>query len=178
MRFSVAWAATAAQNVTLKAAVASLAAVSITLAISTARLSFRKPILIERGCSTRLIETSSASHSVSEIEVFVREAIRQRFNSEALPIPDYLDRDEEAARSREQKELATRGMTQFVYVRGIKVDGNKVMIDADRLIAVAQIRSAFPFPLVATLATTTRTESNPYGLKLMKTEQPKQEAKQ
>ena len=175
MRFNIAWAATAAQNVTLRAAVVSLSLVSISLTIITARLIFRQPLLIERGCMTRALDLGSTSHNLAEIESFVREAIRQRFNSDSVPIPDYLSLEELGARTREQKELTTRNMTQFVLVRGIKVSGNSMTIDADRVISIAQIRSAFLFPLTATLATTTRTENNPFGLQLEKVEQPKQE---
>lgn len=178
MRFSAAWAATAAQNVTLKAAVASLSLVSIALAITTARLSFRKPLLIERGCLSRAVDASSTTHSIAEIETFIRESLRQRFNSDATPVPDYLAPEEESARAREQKELSQRSMLQFVVVRGVKVSGTQAAIDADRVISVAQIRSAFPFALTATVATTARTESNPYGLQLVKVEQPKPEVKQ
>ncbi len=178
MRFSAAWAATAAQNVTLKVAVASLALVSTTLAITAARLSIREPLLIERGCFSRALDPSATSHSAAEIEIFVREAIRQRFNSDATPIPDYLSTEEVVSRAREQKELSTRSMSQFVIVRSMKTNGNSIAIEADRLIAVAQIRSAFLFPLTAAIATTPRTENNPYGLQLVKTEQPKPEGKQ
>ena len=69
-------------------------------------------------------------------------------------------------------------MAQFIVVRGVKVTGTQAAIDADRLISVAQIRSAFPFALTVTVATTARTESNPYGLQLEKVEQPKAEVKQ
>lgn len=176
MRLSVAWAAVAAQNVTLKVGVVSLAIVSISLAIVTAQLSLRKPLLIERGCLTRAVDLKPTSHDVGEIETFIREAIRQRFNSDAVPIPDYLTSEEEVARAKEQKEFVGRDMTQTVIIRGLKVDGSKISVDADRLIAVAHIRSAFLFPLMATIATTSRTESNPYGLQLVKIEQAKQEA--
>jgi hypothetical protein len=175
MRFNIAWAAVAAQNVTLKVGVVALSLVSIALAITTARLSFREPILIERGCMTRVLDPGSTAHSNAEIETFTREAVRQRFNSDATPIPDYIAADELVARARELKELGTRSMTQFVAVRGLKVNGNTVTIDADRLISIAQIRSAFLFPLTVTVATTARTENNPFGLQLVKVEQPKQE---
>ena len=175
MRFNIAWAAVAAQNVTLKAVIVSLSVVSIALAITTARLSSREPLLIERGCMTRTLEQGSTAHSVTEIEAFTREAIRQRFNSDTTPIPGYLAPDEQAARVREQKEFVTRSMTQYVVTRSVKVSGNTVTVDADRLISIAQIRSAFLFPLTVTVATTSRSENNPFGLQLVKVEQPKQE---
>lgn len=177
MKFSVAWANTAAQNVSLKVALVVLCFVSTALTLSTARLSFRKPIIIDRACFSAVIEGSANEHSPSEIDTFIREAIRQRFNSDALPISDYLSTEELAVRIQEQKELGNRGMTQVVVVRSIKTNGNSISIDADRLISVAQIRSAFSFPLNATISSTNRTNNNPYGLQVLKFIPPKLEQK-
>lgn len=177
MKFSVAWANTAAQNVSLKIALMVLCFVSTALTLATARLAFRKPVIIDRGCFSSVIEGSSNEHTPSEIETFIREAIRQRFNSDATPIPDFLSEEELAVRTQEQKELGSRGMLQVVIVRSIKTNGNSVSIDADRLISVAQIRSAFSFPLTATISSTNRTSNNPYGLQVLKFIPPKMEQK-
>lgn len=168
MRFPIAWANTVAQNISLKVAVIALVFVATTLAITTAQLAFRKPLIIERACYDQALEFSSSAHTHEEIETFVREVIRQRFNSDATPIPDYLGIEEESARTQEQKELGSRNMTQTIIVRSMKIIGNSITIDTDRLISVEQIRSAFPFQLMATLATTTRTAANPYGLQIVK----------
>ncbi|MBI2712608.1 MAG: hypothetical protein HYX41_07135 [Bdellovibrio sp.] len=177
MKYNVAWANTAAQNVSLKVALLVLCLIAIVLTLLVAKLSARKPIIIDRACFSSVIEGSQNEHSANEIEAFVREAIRQRFNSDANPVPDYLSPDELAARNQEQKELSSRTMSQTVIVRAIKANGNAIVIDADRLIAVAQIRSAFEFPLTATLNSTPRSVNNPYGLQLLKTIQPKTEQK-
>jgi len=175
MRFNIAWAETLAQNVTLKVAVVSLAVVSVSLTLITSRLAFKKPLVIERACLTRNASISDSAPTLTEIEALVREAVPLRFNSDAVPRADYLSDPELGARTREQKDLGSRGMTQVVFVRGVKIDRSTVTIDADRLIAVSQIRSALRFPLIGTIATTTRTESNPYGLQFVKIEQVKQE---
>lgn len=180
MRFTEAWAETYAQNVTLKVATVSLALVSVALSITVARLSKRAPLLIERGCLTRAITLSASDatlHSTQEIEAFVREAIPQRFNSDATPQPEYLSAEEEVARTREQKELGARSMNQFVFIRSVKTAGSNAVVEADRLISVGPIRSAFPFALTLTLSTVARTDRNPYGLQLAKVEQPKTEVK-
>jgi len=177
MKFSLAWAQTAAQNVTLKVALSVLCFVSGTLALSTVKLASRKPIIIDRGCFSATVEPSGNDHSASEVEAFVREAIRQRFNSDAAPIPDFLSEEEISARNQEQKEFSGRAMTQTVIVRSVKANESTVTIDADRLIAVAQIRSAFSFPLMATIRSTTRSQGNPYGLQLVKLTPQKAEQK-
>lgn len=170
MRFNLAWAATASQNVALKGSVIILGFVSMTLAITSVRLAMRTPILIERpnSCFDHTIVAASSAHTPSEIESFVREALQQRFNSDAKTLPTYLSSDEETARTQEQKELSNRGMTQFIVVRGMKINESIVAVDTDRLISVGQIRSAFSFPLTVNLTTASRNEINPYGLQVAK----------
>lgn len=177
MRFNIAWANTMAHNVTLKVALMALSFVTVALTLSTAKLSIRKPIIIDRGCFTSVVEGSSNEHTTTEIESFVKEAIRQRFNSDATPIPDYLSPEELAARLQEQKDLLSRTMAQTVIVRAIKANGNTVAVETDRLISVAQVRSAFQFPLIVTISSTTRSENNPYGLQALKIIPPKTELK-
>jgi hypothetical protein len=52
----------------------------------------------------------------------------------------------------------------------MKIEGSLVKVEADRLLSVGTIRSAFMFPLVVTIGTVSRTPSNPYGLELVGTE--------
>lgn len=177
MRMPLAWANTVAQNVTLKAALLVLCLVAVSLALATAKLAIRQPIIIERGCISSVVDSSSTEHSATEIESFMKEALRQRFNSDAVPVPDYLSSEEILSREQEQKELSSRSMNQTVIVRGIKIDGNTTTIDTDRVIAVAQIRSAFVFPITATIKSTTRTQNNPYGLQIVRLTPPKTEQK-
>ncbi|MGK5085322.1 hypothetical protein WDW37_18710 [Bdellovibrionota bacterium FG-1] len=176
MKFTHAWAATSAQNVTLKVGLVALGICTLALTITTARLALKEPLVIERGCLSRTVSlTPGNQHSATEIETFVREAITQRFNSDWAPQPGFLSPDEEAQRLAEQKELSARGMTQKVIVNGVKSSNDTVTLDADRLISVGSIRSAFLFSLTLTLASTPRSESNPYGLMLIKISQPKGE---
>ena len=169
MKFSIAWAATAAQNVTLKAGIAALGTATVALALTSAKLALKPPLVIDRECRSVSAKLAPATdHTTHEIEVFVRDALAARFNSDAVPMPGYLSPDEEASRAVEQKELSSRNMTQKVIMNGVKVTGDAVTIDADRLISVATIRSALPFQLTATLVSITRTDSNPYGLTLSK----------
>ncbi len=82
---------------------------------------------------------------------------------------------EETQRARDQKALSARGMTQKVIVNNVKAVGDAAQVEADRLISVGPIRSAFPFPLALVLNTTPRSEGNPYGLLLLSVKQPKTE---
>lgn len=176
MKFSIAWAATAAQNVTLKAAVAVLGTSALVLALTCVKLALKPPLVVDRECRSEAAKLVSGSdHTAQEIETFVRAAITARFNSDAQLIPGYLAAEEETSRLAEQKELSNRGITQKVIITSVKVAGDTAAIDADRLISVGSIRSAFPFPLTAILSSITRTEINPYGLVLSKISPPKVE---
>lgn len=78
----------------------------------------------------------------------------------------YLAPKEAQHRKKEQAELTQRQMKQTVIVGGIEVDGETVSVEADRLISVREIRSAFRFPLTLKISTVSRTAANPYGLRL------------
>lgn len=169
MKFSTAWASIAAQNVTLKVGVAALGVSTVVLALTSVKLALKAPLVIERECravTAKLVPPTE--HPTGEIDAFVRDALATRFNSDATPMPGYLSTAEESARAGEQKELSSRGMTQKVIPNSVKINGDSVAIDADRLISVGTIRSAFPFQLTATLTSTARTDANPSGLVLSK----------
>jgi hypothetical protein len=164
VRYTVAWADVISENLTLKAAILSLSAISCALLFLSVKLALREPIVIDRGCVTRAIETTSGERSSTEIEAFVREAIHQRFDSDATAIPGYLSEQEDRFRAQEQEELSKSGARQKVIINSVKKEGDKVTMDSDRVISMAQVRSAFPFPLSVMLKTTARSSANPYGL--------------
>lgn len=170
MRFPNAWASIARENVALKWGVVALSLVAVTLGTVLAFAASAPPIVIERGCVSRELKGSPPAQSEAEIETFVRESLSQRFDSEAVASSAYLSLDELAARERDVRELENRKMRQRVLVNTVKLDGNHVTVDADRLISVGAIRSALVFPLVLTLGTVPRTEANPYGLVLIQVE--------
>ena len=175
MKFSLAWANVSAQNVTLKVAVVALSTVSVFFGATTVKLALKKPLIIERACFSKAIESDSPSRSTGEVETFIREAIHERFDSDGAPLSDYLSAEEVNLRSQEQKELSSRNMRQTVLVRSIKVDADSATLDCDRIISIGLIRSALIFPLTINFATTTRTTTNPYGLQITKISVPKQE---
>jgi hypothetical protein len=106
---------------------------------------------------------------------FVRAALAQRFDTDKAPIPGFLAQPEEASREIEQKEFGTRRIDQRIVIRAIKVDGGAATVDADRVLAVENVRSALRFPLLVTLGSVSRSAANPYGLVLAKVEAAKVE---
>jgi hypothetical protein len=171
MRFTQAWAEIASQNSILKIFALVLCGCCLVLTVATAKLALKDPLVFERGCYTIKRQAVSAERSTQEIETFLKMALAERFDTGAIVIPGHLSAEEEGAKQVEQKELSQKGMTQRVVIGTIKVDKTTVEVDADRLISVSQIRSAFAFPLVVTIATATRSDSNPYGLLVVKISQ-------
>lgn len=169
MKLSNAWAAIAAQNVTLKGITLLLGVVTLALLGTCLKLALKPPLIIERGCYNSIAKLgSSRERTVEEIEAFIKIALSQRFNSGEAVHPIFLSSDEESARLLEQKELLQRDMSQTTVIHSVQVEGEKITIDADRLISVGSIRSALAFPLQATVSSQSRTEINPYGLVLSK----------
>jgi hypothetical protein len=168
MRFTDAWADVAAKNTALKFVVLILALCCVIFSVTATRLALKEPLVIERSCFSKVAQSGPSNRSPNEIEAFANEAINRRFNSDAATSDGYLSSEEDAGRRKDQQTLAGQGMRQRVLVNSVKIDGNQLTIDSDRLISVGSVRSAFSFPLTATIATVTRTEANPYGLVLMK----------
>ncbi len=164
----MAWACVLAKNISLKLATLILLLLTITLGLTTVKLALREPLIVERGCISRLVQTGSTERTPAEIEAFITEALTMRFNTNSPQIGGYLSLDEDGVRINDQKELLQRSMTQKIIINGVKINGATVTVDTDRLISVGNIRSALPFLLFAQIATVTRNESNPYGLVLNK----------
>lgn len=167
MKFTTAWAEVAAKNTTYKFVILVLTVACAILALSTTRLALQEPIVIERGCVSKSASVVSPDRSTTEIDAFVREAIARRFNSDVVASDGFLSPEEEAGRKKDLQALSSQSMKQRVLVNSVKIDGNQVTLDCDRVISVGAIRSALTFPLTGILAITTRSEANPYGLVLM-----------
>ena len=94
------------------------------------------------------------------------EAISQRFDNITSSPATLLSEDENNKARKDREDLDSKKMHQRVIVNSITVQENKITVDADRLISVDTVRSAFGFPLEVTIASVDRSERNPYGLVL------------
>ena len=166
-RLNVAWANLARENNLLKLVSFSLAATTLTLGMVTLRLALRTPLIIERSCISRALTPSSTEHTQDEVESFLREALSQRFDSDAHLNGDLLALGEMKARDAEQAELARRQIKERVLLNNITRSADSITADTDRVLSVGGLRSAFAFPLVLRLETIHRSISNPYGLVLV-----------
>ena len=169
MRFTYAWSQALSQNVTLRFAVACLSSVTIVLLALVMKLSLKDSVVVERGCYSEALEKVSPEHTPQEIKAFLIQAIHQRFDWDGFVQDGFLSGEEAQYRDQEQRELLSKQMKQrVIFNQQIKVEGNQISIDADRIISVGPVRSAFSFPVIATIASVKRTNGNPYGLKLIK----------
>lgn len=170
MRFTEAWANVARENTLVKVVALVLAATTLTLGVVSAKLSLKTPIIIERACFPRVASLGTQAATAQEVESFIREAVTQRFDTNAAVQSEYFSLEELKTRDQEQAELKRREMKQRVTVEGVAKSGDFITVEADRILSVGTIRSAFAFPLKITIEPTTRTEGNPYGLVLTKVE--------
>lgn len=169
MRFPQAWAAVARQNSVLRVAILGVTASGLLALLISLKFAFKDPLIIERGCySTVTAATSRQEATKEEVESFIKVALSQRFDSDANVQGDLISLDELGNRSTEQEEMKRRNVRQRVVVNTVIKKDDAYLVDADRILAVGNLRSALQFPLIVKVEPTTRSFSNPYGLVLLK----------
>ena len=140
-------------------------------------LNMKDPIIIERGCDSKIAEVQSSNQTKDEIENFIKTAISARFDSFQKNDPAiYLTENLQLVRTKEQSDLKNKNIDQRVIVRSVKVDQDKYFIEADRLISIGKIRTAVPLDLILSISSKVRSVSNPYGLILTSVEQVKDDS--
>lgn len=128
-------------------------------------LNLKDPLIIERGCDSKIAEVQSSAQTKDEIETFIKVALSARFDSNLKSDPAlYLMENLQTIRNKEQSELKNKGIDQRVIVRSVKFDQNKYLVEADRLIRIGKVRTAVPLDLVLGISSKVRSVSNPYGL--------------
>lgn len=171
MKFTTAWAKTAAQNVTLKIATLVLAAVSVVQLFVIGGLATRDLPVIERGCFSRPLQAKPVDPTKTEIEAFLIEALPMRFDSNGYLKEGFLSIEETVSREKEQTALKQRQIQQRIVVQDVKFNGKEILITADRLLSIGKIKSALSLNLKVIVQQSNRTESNPYGLILISVSQ-------
>lgn len=164
MKFTIAWARVASENSVLKAVVLCLSALCLFFGASSLKLALKDPIVVDRGCYSKAGSVADGKRTATEIESFLQEALAQRFDTQGVVRNDFLSDDEQILRAKEQKDLQNRKLSQRVILNSATVEGGTIIVDADRLISVGDVRSAFKFPLNVKIESVTRSEGNPYGL--------------
>ena len=164
MKYTEAWASVTHQNYILKIALVSLSCATIGLATIALKMAFNKPLIIERGCASSVLVTSTDDHSKNEIEQFLKNALSQRFDTNVMPTDGLLSVDELKLRSIEQKELESKQVKQKMILNTVTESADGFKVDSDRIISLGNIRSAFRIQFLIKLESKSRSLSNPYGL--------------
>lgn len=164
MKFTEAWASIAKQNVNLKIALLVTSFTTLIMTFASAKLSMQEPILIERSCYSTTLKQSAVNHTENEVKTFVKEALKQRFNTKAKVSGNFIIKSERKYKIKEQSDLKKKGILQTIIINAVNIKDDKITVDSDRLFNVKDIRSAISFPLVVKVEKQGRTESNPYGL--------------
>lgn len=165
MKFNVAWDSVEKENKYLKVMVIGLLLVAIFLCVAVMNTAAQAPLIVERACMSRVLNPVNENPTDDEMKAFAEEAVPSRFNTTAKN-SELLSLSQQGYRASEQDELEKQKMKQVVIVNEVMVEKDGLVIDADRLISVGEIRSTFKFPLKLGFKRTTRTEGNPYGLLL------------
>jgi hypothetical protein len=176
MKFNVAWDSIERENRNLKILAVLLLLLSIFLSVTVVSTAAQPPLVIERSCTSRVLNPVGATPTDDEMKAFVAEAIPARFDSKEEN-QDLLNLKQRGFRATEQEELEKQQMRQVVIVNSVTVEKDGLSVDADRLISIGEIRSTFKFPLKVQLEKTARTPGNAYGLLLADVEQVKTEVK-
>ena len=167
MKYSEVWSKLLTQNLTLRTAIVVLGVCQLYLGGVIIYQASKDPVIVERSCFSKYLQNGSAKHTEDEIKTFVELGLSQRFDSDGTPYANFLNDDVSEKVRLEKEELQKNGMRQKVIVNGMTVAGDLVTVDADRLISVKHIRSAFPFPLSVKIRSVGRTEANAYGLQIV-----------
>src|ERR1700690_3031978 len=108
MKFSTAWAKIASQNVTLKVATVTLAGIALVQMVILLQLALRNPLVVERGCFSRIISAKPSGVTSEEIKSFLNEALPMRFDSVVVVKEGFLSIEESAFHEKEQATLKQR----------------------------------------------------------------------
>lgn len=132
----------------------------------------KDPIIVDRSSGLSIVAQNSDSPDF-EIENFLEAALSARFNTKTKASLAFLSPELEKAREIDMREFAEKNVSQHVYFKSVTKDKNLYLVDTDRVLAVGKLRSALSFPLKVYIEKTSRSETNPYGLKLIKAEKMK-----
>ena len=166
MKIADAWTSVLNQNATLREILGCLALALIVLTISTVRLAYKEPLIIERGYQHNVLTAASSEYTEAEVKKAIESGLKQRFNSKSGLGVQFLNQELSAIRDREQKQLSDRKLEQFINVLDIDAKGKSANVGVIRVIKAGLIPSAFLMKLEVDLEAIPRSVSNPIGLRL------------
>lgn len=154
----------------------SLTVIVIALSGTLVTTATRNPILVDRSAHKTVIieKITTDEEKLSEVENFLREALSLRFDSKSKSGNELLSKELARAHEIEEGELKAKQVTQSVVVNSVQKTKDGFVVDADRIVSISKLRSAFSFPLKAQISKVDRSEQNPYGLVLIRVEKLKE----
>ena len=166
MRFTVAWANVLSQNLVLRWLLIVESILCMVLGTGLMLSVQRPPFIIERACFSKVIGTTDDAHTTPEMKAFVTEALLERYDT-TVGTQDLLSADERTKALKEREDMRSKQITQRLVINNIDIKNDKIAVDADRIVAVDTIRTAFRLPVEITVGATARSQRNPYGLILV-----------
>jgi len=168
MRLPAAWTDISNENKYLKITTILLSLITIGLGVMSFKLIFKDPLLIERACATTTIGVAGSKATDEEVRSFVVESLKARFNTSGSGNFHLLSVNELKRRNKEQDSLIKQGIDQEIIIskNSFEVLEDKVLVKADRLIRLGDLRTAFLLNMSLKVSNTERSRINPYGLVL------------
>jgi len=166
MKFVLAWADVLTKNAIYQLCLFVMGLCLVVLAVTSASLALKEPLIIERTCYNRSLSSANETRSEVDITAFMDEALDQRFSPDHPITGGFLSDSEAAAKEKELQELTKKGIQQRVLINQISILEDQVIIDADRLIRMGEIRSVLPLRVSGRISRIARSHDNPYGLRL------------
>ena len=153
-----------------------LTGIVIALSGTLVNTSTRDPILVDRSSHKTVVieKITTDEEKLSEVENFLREALSLRFDSKSKSNNELLSKELERAHEIEEGELKTKQVAQSIVLNGVQKTKDGFVVDADRVVSISKLRSAFSFPLKVQILRVDRSEQNPYGLVLVRIEKLKE----
>jgi hypothetical protein len=176
MKFSNAWANLLTQNAVLRVVLIGQFALITVLTVSVIRLAAQDPLIIERGIQSKIIEASESSHTEQEVMAVIEKGLLQRFSSKEDLGTQFLNPGQLPKRDKEQSQLGRQRLKQYLCLGDIEISKESgVLANTIRVIQAGKILSAFSTPLSMSLESVPRSFVNPYGLRISKIEEAREE---
>jgi hypothetical protein len=151
----------------LKLLTKSMLCLNIALIVIVWNLYDKAPLLVERSThGLEMLIPTDLLRSEADIRRAVYLMMKARFETDAVSPELFLNAKQLVLRDNEQKEMKSRGMYQAVIIRSIAFKKDEAAVELDRVISIADIRSALRTKIKITFEEQTPNEMNPYGLLL------------
>jgi hypothetical protein len=148
------------------------------LAAAVLALYDKQPVMVERTShGLEIVTPTLVIRHLDEIKIAASLMVKERFSTDAISPELFLNQKQLLLKDTEQKDMKARGISQAVVIRNVELDGDKAVVDFDRILSVGDVRSALKTKIKVAFEEVSPNELNPYGLLLSLAEPVEKEKK-